>query len=93
MLALISDTGIIILVAAFVMLFGASQIPKLARNVAEAGKEFRKAHNEIEDARPAPSPAPPVPSLASSDDRVTLTKAELDALLSSRSGPASENPS
>jgi TatA/E family protein of Tat protein translocase len=49
MLAVISDTGIIVLVAAFVLLFGASQLPKMARHLAEAGKEFRKAHTEIAD--------------------------------------------
>ncbi|MBO0730800.1 MAG: twin-arginine translocase TatA/TatE family subunit [Acidimicrobiaceae bacterium] len=47
MLAVISDTGIIVLVAAFVLLFGASQLPKMARHLAEAGKEFRKAHAEL----------------------------------------------
>ena len=54
MLALINDTGIIVLVAVMVVLFGASQIPKLARNLAEAGREFRKAQAEIETDR-APS--------------------------------------
>jgi TatA/E family protein of Tat protein translocase len=55
MLALINDTGIIVLVAVMVVLFGASQIPKLARNLAEAGKEFRKAQAEVEADRPTPS--------------------------------------
>jgi TatA/E family protein of Tat protein translocase len=48
MLALINDTGIIVLLVAVALLFGASQIPKLARNLAEAGKEFRKAQAEME---------------------------------------------
>ena len=51
MLALISDTGIVVAVIAFVALFGASHIPKLARNLGEAGKEFRKAQQEAEDLR------------------------------------------
>jgi len=53
MLALINDTGMIVLVAVIVLLFGASQIPKLARNVAEAGKEFRKAQAEMDADRPS----------------------------------------
>lgn len=54
MLALINDTGMLVLIAVVVVLFGASQIPKLARNLAEAGKEFRKAQAEMEaDRRPA----------------------------------------
>jgi TatA/E family protein of Tat protein translocase len=48
MLALINDTGIIVLLVAVALLFGASQIPKLARNLAEAGKEFRKAQTDVE---------------------------------------------
>ena len=48
MFAVISDTGIIVLVAAFVLLFGASQLPKMARHLAEAGKEFKKAHAELD---------------------------------------------
>ena len=49
MFAFISDTGIVVAVIAFVALFGASQIPKLARNLGEAGREFRKAHAELAD--------------------------------------------
>ena len=74
MLALINDTGIVVLIVAFVLLFGASQIPKVARNIAEAGKEFRKAHAELEQAS-APTPA---------DDKVTMSVAELNALLRDR---------
>ena len=71
MLALINDTGMIVLIVAFVLLFGASQIPKVAKNIAEAGKEFRKAHAELEKAD-SPSPEP---------ERVTLTMSELNTLL------------
>jgi sec-independent protein translocase protein TatA len=53
MLAFINDTGIIVLIGVVVVLFGASQIPKLARNLAEAGKEFRKAQAEVEADRPS----------------------------------------
>jgi TatA/E family protein of Tat protein translocase len=52
MLAFINDTGIIVLVGVMVVLFGASQIPKLARNLAEAGKEFRKAQADTEADQP-----------------------------------------
>jgi len=52
MLAFISDTGIVVAVIAFVALFGASHIPKLARNLGEAGKEFRKARTEFETTGP-----------------------------------------
>lgn len=71
MLALINDTGIVILIIAVVLLFGASQIPKVARNIAEAGKEFRKAHAELEEANTPPP----------GDPKVSLTLGELNALL------------
>jgi TatA/E family protein of Tat protein translocase len=53
MLALINDTGIIVLLVAVALLFGASQIPKLARNLGEASKEFRKAQAEMDADRPS----------------------------------------
>jgi TatA/E family protein of Tat protein translocase len=71
MLALINDTGIVILIVAVVLLFGASQIPKVARNIAEAGKEFRKAHAELEETN-IPPPG---------DQKVTLSLQELNSLL------------
>ncbi len=115
---LMGGDGLIILVIAIVVLLGGSQLPKIARNVGIAGKEFRKAQEEAEEesdrqkqakaARqadtpqpppPQPLPAPPVaatPSVAapaepavgspgaSSDSSITLTPAQLDALLKAR---------
>jgi TatA/E family protein of Tat protein translocase len=88
MLAIINDTGIIVLIAAVVLLFGASQIPKVARNIAEAGKEFRKAHAEMEEAHPARPNIQELSPPASKEDRVTLTAAELKALLGDRNVPS-----
>lgn len=84
MLAFLSDTGIVVAVIAFVALFGASQIPKLARNLGEAGREFRKAHAELSD----PATSAPPSALAGSDDRVTLTRAQFDALAGNPAVPA-----
>ena len=42
------DLGIIIVVI-LVVLLGGSQLPKIARNVGTAGREFRKAQQEAED--------------------------------------------
>jgi sec-independent protein translocase protein TatA len=42
-----SDT-LIVLVVAVVVLFGGSQLPKLAKNVGSAGREFRRAQAETE---------------------------------------------
>jgi Sec-independent protein translocase protein TatA len=89
------DGGIVLLVA-LVVLVGGSQLPKIARNVGMAGREFRKAQEESEaeaeqakagKAGSAPTPPPPQP-LASvaptTEESVTLSRSELDALLKAR---------
>jgi TatA/E family protein of Tat protein translocase len=93
MLGMLSDTGVLVLVVAVVLLFGTSQIPKLARNLAEAGKEFRRAHAEAEDSvNPPPSGSPtlspaPLPAAPTDvEDRITMTRAELEALVAGRNG-------
>lgn len=55
MLAFINDTGILVVVVVMMVIFGAGQIPKLARNLAQAGKEFRKAQADIERDSATPS--------------------------------------
>jgi sec-independent protein translocase protein TatA len=81
--------GLIVLVLILVLLFGANQLPKLARSVGEASKEFKRSQQEAEEeaqakaAAPAPAPLPPA-----GDDKITLSKAELDALLAEREARA-----
>lgn len=49
---------LIVIVLIAVLLFGPSQLPKLARGLGEAMREFRKAQREGEaEADPGPSPA------------------------------------
>jgi sec-independent protein translocase protein TatA len=64
-----SDTLIVIMVA-LVVLFGGSQLPKLAKNVGAAGHEFRRAQREAEadNAMPAPAVVAPSNVLVSRDD-------------------------
>jgi sec-independent protein translocase protein TatA len=93
------DLGIVVVII-LVVLVGGSQLPKIARNVGTAGKEFRKAQQEADEEAerakgaktpPAPQavgPAPvtaPAPSVPpAGDESVTLSKSELDALLRAR---------
>jgi sec-independent protein translocase protein TatA len=93
------DLGIVIVVI-LVVLIGGSQLPKIARNVGTAGREFRKAQQEAEDEAerekaakvpppqavgPAPTPVPaPAPPAPTRDESVTLSRTELDALLKAR---------
>lgn len=108
---LMGSDGLIVLIVALIVLVGGSQLPKLARNVGMAGREFRKAQQEAEEdaereraakaakeaaAPPAAlSPAAPVapvaaPAAASgapasaSEAAITLTPAQLEALLKAR---------
>jgi sec-independent protein translocase protein TatA len=91
MLGMLSDTGVLILVIAVVLLFGTSQIPKLARNLAEAGKEFRQAHADAESESPPPSAAAlPAVATAPAEERVTLTRSELDALIAASQAQVSD---
>jgi sec-independent protein translocase protein TatA len=60
--------GLIVVVVALVVLFGGSQLPKLAKNVGSAGREFRKAQQEADEeaakssaAALAAAPAPVIP--------------------------------
>ncbi len=112
MIAMLSDSTLLIVALVFVVLFGGSQLPKLARNVGVAGKEFRKAQAEAdaeaaaakaEAAAPvAPAAAipvvpPAIPAAATvvtpAEDRVTLSKSELEALLDEREARARKESS
>jgi sec-independent protein translocase protein TatA len=93
------DLGIVVVII-LVVLVGGSQLPKIARNVGTAGKEFRKAQQEADEEAerekaakmpPAPQAVGAVPVIASvppaptaGDESVTLSKSELDALLKAR---------
>jgi sec-independent protein translocase protein TatA len=86
MLAFLFGPDVIIVIVVVLVLFGGSQIPKLARGVGQASKEFRKAAEEVE-AKTAAIPAPP-PAEPPAEETVTMTKAELDALLAEREAQA-----
>jgi sec-independent protein translocase protein TatA len=108
-LAAMSPETLLIIVIALAVIFGGSQLPKIARNVGGAGREFRKAQQEAaaeeEEARlKAEATAPPAvtaaplasPVVASAPvaapavgappatDSITLSKADLEALLDER---------
>jgi len=80
---ILGPDAVIIVVLVVVLIFGANKLPKLARNVGEASKEFKKAQAEAEAEAAKQEVAKP-----SVDDRVTLSKSELDALLAEREAKA-----
>ncbi len=56
MLAAIEGPDILIVLAVVLLLFGSTQIPKLARSLGSASREFKQAHDEAQ-AAPVSSPA------------------------------------
>ena len=49
-LAIISTTELIIVLVILLLLFGAAKLPKLARSIGQAQKEFRKSSEETGEA-------------------------------------------
>ena len=71
---------LIIILLVVLLLFGSTKLPKLAKSLGEASKEFKKGVAESE----GHTPSPPAPT----EEKVTMTKAELDALLADREAEA-----
>jgi len=75
-------TEMIILLLIVLLLFGATKLPRLARSMGEAQREFKKGLREHDEVAPPP------------DEKITMTRAELDALLAEREtkAPKDGNP-
>ena len=72
----------LILLVIILLLFGATKLPKLARSMGEAQREFKKGLRDNDEPTPPP------------DEKVTMTRAELDAMLAEREtkAPKDGNP-
>jgi len=81
----LGPTELIIILVIVLLLFGTTRLPKLARSLGEASREFKKGTEEREreeQAKAAQTPPPaPVAPTSESSDQVTMSRAELDALL------------
>ncbi len=69
---------LIILLVVVLLLFGSTKLPKLARSIGEASKEFKKGVDE------GARPEPPASASKQADEKVTMTRAELDAMLAAQ---------
>ncbi len=76
----LGPTELLIILVIVFLLFGATRLPKLAKSLGEASKEFKKGIEESEKETDHRVPKP--------DDKVTMTNAELDALLAEREARA-----
>jgi sec-independent protein translocase protein TatA len=63
--------GIVVLVVVLALLFGSSQIPKLARSIGSARKEFDQALREREDHEPSLPQAPEAAKEAATGEGVS----------------------
>ena len=83
------------LILLLVLIFGVNKLPKMAKNLGEASKEFKKAQREAEEEAKAEEASKATKS-APADQSITMSKSELDALLAEREAKArreSEKPS
>ena len=76
----LGTTELIIILVVVLLLFGSTKLPKLARSLGEAQKEFKKG---VVDADAPALARPPA-----EEEKVTMTKAELDSLLAEREAQA-----
>ena len=74
----LGPTELIIVLIIVLLLFGAAKLPKLARSMGEAQREVKRGLHE--ESQELPEPAP--------DEKVTMTRAELDAMLAERESKA-----
>jgi sec-independent protein translocase protein TatA len=58
-LAFLEGPDLIIVLVLLLVLFGGSQLPKLAKNLGEAQRELKKGLSEGNDDTHSPSPLPP----------------------------------
>ena len=80
MFAFLEGPDLIIVLVVVLVLFGGSKLPGLARSLGEAQKEFRKG-TEPADAAPGDD-----------EEKVTMTKAELEKLLVERESQSGKKP-
>lgn len=72
---------LIIVLVVVLLLFGSTRLPKLARSMGEASKEFKRG---VTDGSRGDDGAERPAAIVDPDEKVTLTKAELDAMLAER---------
>lgn len=81
MIAEIFGPDILIILAVVAVLFGGAKLPKLARSLGSAKSQFEAGLRDGADAPAAEKPAP-------APETVTMTKAELEAMISEREARA-----
>src|SRR5256885_9382555 len=79
----LGPTELIIILLIVLLLFGGAKLPKLARSLGDAQKEFKNATQDAKAEAAEEKKDEP-------GETVTMTQAELDALLAQKSAEAAE---
>ncbi len=79
----IGPLELIILLLVVLLLFGTTRLPKLARSMGEASREFKKGFSDREREE-----AEAAAAAAKAEEKVTMSRADLDALLAEREAQA-----
>ena len=101
----LGPTELIIILVIVLLLFGSTRLPKLAKSLGEASREFKKGTNDREEEEakatqsaptapttpPAPAPPAAAPPAKDPNEQVTMSRAELDAMLAERERNASKD--
>jgi sec-independent protein translocase protein TatA len=81
---------LLIVLVVILVLFGGAKLPKLARSIGQAQKEFKQGLDDPSKPEPVAAPAPaPLPAAES----ITMTKADLEALIADREAKARRDAS
>ena len=82
----IGPVELIVLLLVVLLLFGSTRLPKLARSMGEASREFKKGISDREKEQAEAEAA--AARAAAEEEKVTLSRAELDAMLAEREAKA-----
>jgi sec-independent protein translocase protein TatA len=78
---------LLIILLVVLLLFGGAKLPKLARSLGQAQKEFKQGMDDSDKSEPAPSKSEPA-AAKPAGETVTMSKADLEALIAEREAKA-----
>jgi sec-independent protein translocase protein TatA len=78
----LGPTELIVILVIVLLLFGSTRLPKLARSLGQASREFKEGTKRDDSVSDSAKQA------ADPDESVTMTRAELDKLLAEREAAA-----
>ena len=80
----IGGLELVVILAIVLLIFGGAKLPKLARSLREAKDEFEGAKDDPKGTTKNSPKSITNGAASDADDKVTLSKSELDALLAER---------